>query len=675
MSMSFRAFFSLALLTFLVSLSSAIAAEPPSHRYSVAVIIGNKTYEGRIPEVAYAHRDADAMKAYLTQVLGYREGNIIDLRDATQAELMSAFGNERSHEGKLWRYVRKGRSHVTVFYSGHGVPGLKDGRGYLLPVNADPDTPEINGYSVDLLYKNLAQLEAKSITVYLDACFSGESDQGMLIRSASPVFVQSKMPEAAAELTVLTAASSNQVASWDEENKHGLFTWHLLQALNGEADQEPFGNGDGQVTMAEAKAYLDEELTYAAQRRFGRIQNATVRGEGSALLGVVPEAPAEMPSKPAAQVAARGSAFEVAEMDTVMVVAQPRVNSRAGPGTTFEKVATLTQGTEVEVTGKVEGKDWYRVALSEGQIAFVFAPLLADSLETPAQPAVGVYPEKRKPGDTFKDCDVCPEMVVVPAGTFQMGSPSYEEGRMDNESPLHPVTIRKPFAVGRFEVTKAEYDSFVTDTGHVGSNRCSTYEDGKREVREFRNWRDPGFRQSNRDPALCLGWPDVSAYVSWLSRKTGKAYRVPSESEWEYVARAGTSTARFWGDDSALACRFASTNDKSTKAANEFTWTAHECDDGAAHTAPVGSYQPNAFGLFDTLGSAWEWTGDCWNESYAGAPSDGSAWTSGDCKKRVVRGGSWESNPGLVRSARRAWTGIDYWSYNHGIRVVRALDQ
>jgi len=109
--------------------TAGFAADPPDHRHSVAVVIGNKTYQGRIPEVAYAHRDAEAMKAYLTQVLGYREGNIIDLRDATQAELMSAFGNERSPEGKLWRFVRKGRSHVTVFYSGHGVPGLKDGRG------------------------------------------------------------------------------------------------------------------------------------------------------------------------------------------------------------------------------------------------------------------------------------------------------------------------------------------------------------------------------------------------------------------------------------------------------------------------------------------------------------------------------------------------------------------
>jgi len=364
------------LLATAVLAAVAHAADPPDHRYSVAVIIGNKTYQGRIPEVSYAHRDADAMKAYLTQVLGYREGNIIDLRDATQAQMTSAFGNRMSHEGELWGYIRPGRSHVTVFYSGHGVPGLKDRRGYLLPVNANPDTPEINGYPVDVLYENLSKLEAASVTVYLDACFSGESDQGMLIRAASPVFVQASLPETAGGLTILTAASAEQVASWDEENEHGLFTYHLLQALNGEADKEPFGNGDGSVTVAETQAYLDEEMSYIARRRFRRKQTASVQGAGDTQLGVVPDKPA--------QVAALAPSFTVEEMDKNMVVAEVSVNTRTGPGTTFEKVETLTRGTTVEVTGKVDGKDWYRIALAGGRTAYISAPLLRDAAPTPA---------------------------------------------------------------------------------------------------------------------------------------------------------------------------------------------------------------------------------------------------------------------------------------------------
>jgi len=429
-------------LALVAGMGPARAANTQTHRHSVAVIIGNKSYQGRIPEVSYAHRDADAMKAYLTQVLGYREGNIIDLRDATKSQMESAFGNRTSHRGEIWGYIRPGRSHVTVFYSGHGVPGLQDKRGYLLPVDANPDTPEINGYPVDVLYENLAKLEAKSVTVYLDACFSGESGGGMLIRSASPVFVQASAPKATAGMTVLTAASADQVASWDEENEHGLFTWHLLQALQGAADEQPFGNGDGNVTVAETQAYLDEEMSYIARRRFRRIQTASVQGAGDALLGVVPDTPVSAPA-PAPKVAALAPTIQIEELDETMVVSGARVNVRSGPGTGFDKVATLTGGTEVDVTGKVEGENWYRIALADGGTGYIFGKLLGEAMPAPAQPAVGVYPEQAKPGDSFKDCDLCPELVVVPAGGFEMGSPSYEQNRGDDEGPIPPDTTRE----------------------------------------------------------------------------------------------------------------------------------------------------------------------------------------------------------------------------------------
>jgi uncharacterized caspase-like protein len=153
----------LALVLVLALAPSTWAAE---NKDGVAVIIGNKTYQGRIPAVDYAHNDAEAIKRFVTDVLGYREGNIIDLRDATQAQLLSVFGNQDTHEGKVWQYVRPGKSDVVVFYSGHGVPGQRDRRGYLLPVDADPNTPEINGYSIDLLYKNLSKIDTRSTTVF-----------------------------------------------------------------------------------------------------------------------------------------------------------------------------------------------------------------------------------------------------------------------------------------------------------------------------------------------------------------------------------------------------------------------------------------------------------------------------------------------------------------------------
>ena len=265
----------------------------------VAVIIGNQNYtHGRVSKVAYARRDAAAFKHYVTGVLGYDSANIIDLPDATQAQMMSAFGNNNTHQGKLWRYLNTKRgSDVVVFYSGHGVPGQRSRRGYLLPVNADPDAAEINGYPIDLLYTNLGKLkEAKSIRVFLDACFSGDSHSGMLIRNASPVFIKAVLPKTAKKMTVLTAASGSQLASWDEKAKHGLFTHHLLDALYGRAD----ANTDGRVTAAETKKYLDRYMTRAARRTYGRHQTATLTGAAASILAVragkrFPQRPATLP--------------------------------------------------------------------------------------------------------------------------------------------------------------------------------------------------------------------------------------------------------------------------------------------------------------------------------------------------------------------------------------------
>ena len=267
----------------------------PENKDAVAVIIGNSKYPAPLPDVEFADNDARAMRQYVIDVLGYRDGNIIDLRDATWAEIAAVFGNRETHEGRLYNWVRAGRSDVLVFYSGHGVPGLEDQRGYLLPVDGDPSLAEITGYPLDLLYENLAKIDARSITVFLDACFSGESAAGMLIPATSGISVTPRPTQPAPDLTVITAASGTQVASWDEEAEHGLFTESLLRALYGNADGQMFsgwtdgwvpgyGNYDGAVTLAEVERYLDREMTYEARRRYSREQNATVLGDPGTVL-------------------------------------------------------------------------------------------------------------------------------------------------------------------------------------------------------------------------------------------------------------------------------------------------------------------------------------------------------------------------------------------------------
>lgn len=257
------------------------------NKHAVAVIIGNRNYKNNVPAVSFAHNDADAMRRYLIENLGYRDGNIIDIRDATQARMMAVFGTSDTYRGELFSYVRRGKSDVTVYYSGHGVPSLKTRKGYLLPVDANPNLVEINGYPIDLLYRNLGKIESRSTTVYLDTCFSGDSPKGMLVRAASGLSVTPKMPRTAKKLIVFTAAQGDQFASWDEDAKLGLFTKHLLEALTGAADGAEYGDGNGKITVGEVQNYLDEEMTYQARRRYHRDQRASVQGDKNAVLSTL----------------------------------------------------------------------------------------------------------------------------------------------------------------------------------------------------------------------------------------------------------------------------------------------------------------------------------------------------------------------------------------------------
>jgi len=279
-----------------------------------------------------------------------------------------------------------------------------------------------------------------------------------------------------------------------------------------------------------------------------------------------------------------------------------------------------------------------------------------------------------KPGDTFRDCDSCPEMGVIPAGSFRMGSPTGEEGREADEGPVHRVGIAEPFALATREVTVGEFRAFVEATGYrteaEKGKGCAVLGDAKWEYDAKRNWRAPGFAQEADHPVVCLSWNDVHAYLKWLSNAAKRPYRLPSEAEWEYAARARTKTARFWGERPDQACAYANVSDK---AIGPDSPKVHDCNDKFVYTAPVGSYRANAFGLKDMLGNVWEWTEDCYNDSYNGAPGDGGAWSSVDCEPRVVRGGSWYNTPDAVRSAYRDGSGTGDRGYGVGFRAARSF--
>ena len=261
-------------------------------------------------------------------------------------------------------------------------------------------------------------------------------------------------------------------------------------------------------------------------------------------------------------------------------------------------------------------------------------------------------------GKKFRDCADCPEMMVVPAGSFTMGSRPLGGSRYNTEGPPRRVTIGRPLAVGKYEVTRGEFARFAATTGHETGNSCSTREGGTWRRRSGSNWRNPGFEQTGRDPAVCVNWRDAKAYVGWLSRETGKRYRLLSEAEWEYAARAGTRKSYHWGN--SIGRNRANCSRCGSRWDNE-------------RTAPVGSFGANRFGLYDMHGNVREWVEDCWHDSYRGAPSDGRAWTEGECKDRVLRGGSWDTGPWRLRSAFRSWDRPGFRSDDFGFRVARTL--
>jgi len=298
------------------------------------------------------------------------------------------------------------------------------------------------------------------------------------------------------------------------------------------------------------------------------------------------------------------------------------------------------------------------------------------------KPTVGILPKpgtgsQYKPGDTLRDCDECPEMVVLPGGDFTMGSPPNEENRYEWEGPQHRVHIPAPFAVGKFEVTRDQFDAFVKDSGYNATSDGSwPYCYGS--PNKGSSYLDPGFKQTGIEPAVCVNWADAKSYVAWLSKKTGKRYRLLSEAEWEYSARAGTTTRFPNGAREIDLCAQANLADAAyEKAGLDPTGIlTAACSDGYAYTSPVGAFEANGFGLHDMQGNVAEWIEDCFRNlenGYVGAPADGS-WkaSDGNCV-RGTRGGSFHDIPERLRSAYRDGRNPRDRMSDLGFRVAREI--
>ena len=696
---------------------------------SHALIVGVSEYTNGWPRLRGVGEDVPAVKAALE-----RQGFAVTVvMDPDRRQLDDAFRSFISRHGQ------RPDNRLLFYFAGHGH-SMKLGYGGMMGYLVGHDAPNPNvdkvgfknrALSMQVIETYARNIESKHALFLFDACFAGSVFDAT---RAIPEVIRAKTGRPVRQF-ITSGTAEQQVPD------RSVFRRQFVAALGGEGDLDGDGyvtgaelgqflettvtnytrrsqtpqygklrdplldKGDFVFALPEGGGLSVSGSTggassggMTAEMMFWQsIQNSTDAADYEAYLSQYPNgsfaalARARVAKHKAPQVAALPPApsFRVTPVDEEMVVAKT-ANVRAEPSTISSKIGRLSAGTKVDVTGRatVSGSTWYRIALAGNQTGYVFGTLLTEiaavvpppppPTSSPVQPAVGAYP--RKPGDTFKDCSDCPEMIAIPAGSFTMGSPESETSRegvpekyASRERPQHQVRIPRPFALGKYEVTRAQFSVFVGATGHQTGNSCWVDTGGGNwKDTSGKGWRDPGFRQTENDPVVCVSWKDATAYVEWLSRKTGKNYRLPSEGEWEYAARSHTTTARYWGDDADSGCGYANVHDRTSKKVNGFSWTHHDCDDRYGQTAPVGQFRANGFGLHDMLGNAFEWTADCWHENYDGAPTDGSAWTSGgECGRRVLRGGSWVIVPGVVRSAYRDWSLADDRYYVSGFRVAR----
>jgi len=645
----------------LLALLAGLAPMAQANDTDIAVIIGNKSYAGNVPDVLYAHRDADAFERYAQEVLGIPARRILSRRDQTLVDFNTLFGTERVPYGHVHSLVslltaaEQSRANVYVYYSGHGVPGLKDlndARGYLLPVNANPNSPHASGYPLDLMLRALGELPVAATTVFLDSCFSGSSEAGTLITEASPhLGVAVDVSEVKRGVTVLTAAKGTQFASWDREAQHGLFTAHLIRGLYGEGDL----NRDGTVTAAEIHQYLRREMSSCALTQLGRLQvpdlvgyegrvlarltNASLRAPVQQGLCIGRTAVSPQPAAPDGRLETAGGTTRPPDPPSAEEVEAGLGLTRSGWRSVQEALNSL--GHNAGGADGVPGRNtrsaiarWQRSAgrqvveygflTAEGHAALLEA---AKEAAPRVQPAVGIYPDQGASGRTWRDSVTGMEFVWIPGGTFEMGCGSWDGDCSDDEKPVHPVTL-DGYWLGKYEVTQGEWR-------RVMGNNPSRFKNG------------------DNHPVEQVSWNDVQDFIRRLNSQSSATFRLPSEAEWEYACRSAGRPEKFSGSSSVGSVAWYGSN-------------------SGGKTHPVGGKSANGLGLHDMSGNVWEWVQDWYDsDAYSQHSSRNPMYTSGG-SYRVTRGGSWSGNARYSRCAYRSGYAPGLGYNDQGFRLLRS---
>lgn len=621
----------------------------------VALIIGNSSYKAA-PLTNPANDAADLAHAL------ERKGFTVLVRENVSErglkEAVDAFS----------KHLRKGGVGL-FFFAGHGIQ-LKE-QNFLIPIDIGFDNEADIAYksvSAEYVLSLMAEAGNRVNVVILDACRNNPFQQAK--RSISRGLGVMNVGRAERGTFIAYATSPGATAA-DGDGRNGLYTKYLLQSLD--VEDSDIDKVFGRVRGAVVQETNGEQVPWTSSSMVGNFyfdpsQDQAAARKPAPVLKPGPEAEQEHAVVKYDPVQERSLWERIKDSRNAVDFKAYLERFSSAPRAAYARwmVQKYGAGSPTEVAS---------LAPTQNPIVVPSAPALPSRIDpAPAAAPSGTRaggPESAAPGAEFRDCAECPPMVMLPAGSFVMGSSDTDIFAEPDEQPAHRVQVTAPFAIGKYEITRAQYAAFVKETGRSHAPGCNSTRSGRFLNNPKANWQNPGFQQQDSEPVVCVSWDDAQAFVAWLGRKTGKQYRLPSEAEWEYAARGGTSSSRYWGDGSAAnACKYASVADSAFKSMAR-GMPSFPCNDGYAHTAPVGRFTPNAYGLHDMLGNVWEWVEDCWNQGYAGASAQAEARATGTCDIRVFRGGAWNSKPASVRATYRDRDTKDERHENLGFRVVR----
>jgi formylglycine-generating enzyme required for sulfatase activity len=602
------------------------------YRQSHALLVGISNYTAGWPDLESVPGELKQIERVL-RAQGFTTEKVSD-PDADQ--LWASF------KSFIDRYGFDPNNRLLFYFAGHGYT-RQETKGYLVPADAPDPRQDERGFlrkSLDMaqIIAWTRRIEAKHALFLFDSCFSGT------------VFKQRALPDRPPHITALTSAPVRQFITAGSAGEtvpaESVFAPAFVDAIEhrlADLDQ------DGFVTGTELGVHLQAKVPKHANQtpQFGKHPDYKLaRGDFVFEVGA-----SRIPPK--TRKSARLTVRSNVVGDTFYVNEQPY-------GPTGPSSIELTPGehrVRVEKDGYAPWEE--RVILGAGERRTLQARLTT----TPDSPS-----RAAPAGDSRSEPMMVADFTWIEGGCFQMGSPAGEQGREEDER-RHRVCVEDLW-LAKHEVTVSEFRRFVQATGYrteaERADGCRAFVDGEWKWDEDRNWRSPGFEQYDRHPVVCVSWNDAQAYIDWLNREAQGNYRLPTEAEWEYAARAKTQTARFWGKNPDDACRYANVGDE-----QYFSGDVHNCRDGYHYTAPVGRFKTNGFGLYDMLGNVYEWTCSVYDAEYGGAEKkcpnkDISA-------RRVIRGGSWHGRPLFVRSANRTRfpPGYRHRYFNVGFRLAR----